>query len=127
MKTVNLRSTSSITRYVTVTDRLATLARKIKELEVEEKKLRPIILDEIGERAEKQIGDKIRILTPAVKESIGQADTELTVDAFKAIGLPVNTRSPEYVAPASFAKFVREGLVPEELISRKSETTIVVT
>ena len=127
MKTINLRSNKELTTYVQTCDRLATAARELKELEQLEKQLRPNILAEIGERREVQIRGQIRILTPAVKESISQADTELTVDAFKAIGLPVNTRSPEYVAPASFAKYVREGLVPEDLISRKEERTIVVT
>lgn len=127
MKTINLRSNKELTAYVQTCDRLATAARRLKELEQLEKQLRPGILAEIGERKEVQINQKIRVLTPAVKESISQADSELTVDAFKALGLPINTRTPEYIAPASFAKFVREGLVPEDLISRKEERTIVVT
>lgn len=127
MVTINLRSTSNLTKYVQVTDRMATLAKQLKELEIQEKQLRPDVLAEIGERREIAVRGQVRVLVPAVKESIGQADTELTVERFKELGLPVNTRSAEYVAPASFTKFVKEGLVPENLIARKSETTIVVT
>jgi hypothetical protein len=127
MKTLNLRSTSTLTKYVNITDKLATLAKQLKELEQAEKLLRPEVLSEIGERREIAVRGQVRILIPSVKESIGQADTELTVERFKELGLPVNTRSAEYVAPASFSKYVKEGRVPEDLITRKEETTIVVT
>jgi hypothetical protein len=65
-------------------------------------------------------------LEPSTKESIGQIDTEKTVEEFKAIGLPVNTRSPEFVAPATFRKLVLDGSVPEHLIKRETETLIIV-
>ena len=127
MKTLNLRSTSTLTKYVNITDKLATLAKQLKELEQAEKLLRPEVLSEIGERREIAVRGQVRILIPSVKESIGQADTELTVERFKELGLPLATRSPEWVPPATFAKMAKDGLVPEELIARKSETTIVVT
>jgi hypothetical protein len=124
--TINLRSTKTISEYVKTVDTMRTLAKKLSELSKLEEQMRPAVLDEIGDRAEKEIRKQIRILEPSVKESIGQVDTEKTVETFKLIGLPVNTRSPEFVAPASFSSLVKKGVVPEELIRRTSETIIVV-
>jgi hypothetical protein len=123
---INLRSTKTLTDYVRTVDRMRTLAKQLNELSKVEAKLRPDVLAEIGERREIAVRGQVRILEPSVKESIGQADTEKTVEAFKAIGLPVNTRSAEYVAPASFSKLVRDGVVPEELIERKTESVVIV-
>lgn len=125
-QTVNLRSTATLTNYVRTVDRMRTLAKQLAELSKLEAKLRPEVLEEIGERREIAVRGQVRILEPEVKESIGQADTDKTVEAFKAIGLPVNVRSAEYVAPASFGKLVRDGVVPEELIKRTSESIVIV-
>jgi hypothetical protein len=124
--TINLRSTATLTAYVKTTDKMRTLAKQLNELSKLESKLRPEVLEAIGERREIAVRGQVRILEPSVKESIGQEDTEKTVEAFKAIGLPVNTRSAEYVAPASFSALVKKGIVPEELIKRTSETIVVV-
>jgi hypothetical protein len=105
---------------------MRTLAKQLAELSKLEAKLRPEVIAEIGERREIAVRGQVRILEPQVKESIGQLDTELTVERFKAIGLPVNVRSAEWVAPASFSKLVKEGSVPEELIKRTSETIVIV-
>lgn len=127
MKTLNLRSTSTLTRYVQICDRLATIDRTRKELEQEEKRLRPVILEEIGERREIAVRGQVRVLVPTVKESIGQLDTDATVAQFIALGLPVADRSPQWVPPATFSKLVKEGSVPEELVKRSSETLVVIT
>jgi hypothetical protein len=124
--TINLRSTKNLTDYVRTVDRMRTLAKQLNELSKLETKLRPEVLEAIGERREIAVRGQVRILEPSVKESIGQEDTDKTVEVFKAIGLPVNVRSAEYVAPASFSKFVRDGVVPEELIKRTSELIVVV-
>jgi hypothetical protein len=124
--TINLRSTKTITDYVRTVDRMRTLAKQLNELQKIETKLRPDVLAEIGERREIAVRGQVRILEPSTKESIGQIDTEKTVEVFKAIGLPVNTRSAEYVAPATFGKLVKDGVVPDELIKRTSETVVVV-
>lgn len=126
VNTINLRSTKTLTDYVRTTDRMRTLAKQLSELSKLETKLRPEVLEAIGERREIAVRGQVRILEPSVKESIGQEDTEQTVEVFKAIGLPVNTRSAEYVAPASFSKLVRDGVVPEELIKRTSEAIVIV-
>ena len=124
--TINLRSSKLINDYVRTVDTMRSLAKKLSELNKIEERMRPDVLAAIGTRAEKEIKHQIRILEPSVKESIGQVDTEKTVEAFKSIGLPVNTRSAEYVAPASFSALVKKGVVPEELIKRTSETIVVV-
>jgi hypothetical protein len=127
-QTINLRSTSALTRYVAVSDRLATIARQLETLKAEEKKLRPQVLEEIGDRREIAVRGQVRILIPSVKESISRAcDDETAVEFCKSHGLKYSERSAEYVAPASFSSYVKQGLIPEEMIERKSELTIVVT
>jgi hypothetical protein len=127
MATLNLRSTKELTRYVQICDRLATIERTRKELEQEEKKLRPAIIAEIGDRREIAVRGQVRILIPSVRESIGQLDTEATVARFIELGLPVAERSPLWCPPATFSKLVKEGSVPEDLIKRSTETLIVIT
>ena len=124
--TINLRSTKLISDYVKTVDTMRTLAKKLSELSKFEERMRPDVLAAIGDRAEKEIRKQIRILEPSVKESIGQVDTEVTVEEFKKLGLPVNTRSPEFVAPASFRKMVLEGIVPEYLVKRDVEHIVIV-
>jgi hypothetical protein len=124
--TINLRSTKLISDYVRTVDTMRTLAKKLSELSKLEERMRPAVLDAIGERAEKEIRKQIRILEPSVKESIGQIDGQKTVEEFKAIGLPVTTRSPEFVPPATFKALVLKGAVPEHLVKRETETLIIV-
>ena len=127
-QTINLRSTSVLTRYVAVSDRLATLAKQLETLKAEEKKLRPQVLEEIGDRREIAVRGQVRVLVPSAKESISRAcDDETAVQFCRDHGLKYSERTPEYVAPASFSSYVRAGLIPDEMIERKTELTIVVT
>ena len=126
VNTINLRSTLTLTTYVRTVDRMRTLARQLNELQKIETKLRPEVLEEIGERREIAVRGQVRILEPSAKESIGQEDTDKTVEVFKELGLPLNQRSPEYCAPATFSKLVKDGIVPEELIKRSSESIVIV-
>jgi hypothetical protein len=126
VNTINLRSTKTLTDYVKTVDRMRTLAKQLTELSKIEAKLRPEVLEAIGDRREIAVRGQVRILEPSLKESIGQEDTEKTVEVFRSLGLPLNTRSAEYVAPASFSKLVRDGVVPEELIKRSSESIVIV-
>jgi hypothetical protein len=105
---------------------MRTLAKQLAELSKLETKLRPEVLEAIGDRREIAVRGQVRILEPSVKESIGQADGEKTVEEFKAIGLPVTTRSPEFVPPATFKALVLKGAVPEHLVKRETETLIIV-
>jgi len=124
--TINLRSTKTLTDYVRTVDRMRTLAKQLNELSKLETKLRPDVLAEIGERREIAVRGQVRILEPSTKESIGQIDTEKTVEVFKAIGLPVSIRNAEYVAPATFKALVIAGSVPEELVKRETESIVIV-
>jgi hypothetical protein len=124
--TINLRSTKTLTDYVKTTDKMRTLAKQLSELSKLESKLRPEVLEAIGERREIAVRGQVRILEPSIKESIGQRDTEVTVEEFKKLGLPVATRNPEFVPPATFRKLVIEGAVPEYLVKRETETLIIV-
>jgi hypothetical protein len=105
---------------------MRTLAKQLADLSRLEAKLRPEVLEAIGDRREIAVRGQVRILESSTKESIGQADAERTIEVFRAIGLPLNTRSAEYVAPASFSKLVRDGVVPEELIKRTTESIVIV-
>lgn len=128
MTTISLRSSAVLSRYVAVSDRLATLAKQLDTLKAEEKKLRPQVLDEIGDRREIAVRGQVRILIPSVKESISRAcDDETAVQFCMVNGLKYSERTALYVAPASFSSYVRAGLIPEEMIERKTELTIVVT
>lgn len=124
--TVNRRSNKTLTSYVEAVDQMRVLAKKLSELSKLETALRPEVLDQIGERREVIINGTCRILESETKESIGQVDTEKTTAAFKAKGLPVSVRAAEYVAPATFSKYVREGVVPDELIKKTTEAIVVV-
>jgi hypothetical protein len=124
--TINLRSTATLTNYVRTVDRMRTLAKQLAELSKLETKLRPEVLEAIGERREIAVRGQVRILETSTKESIGQEDTERTIEVFRELGLPLNQRSPEYCAPASFSKLVKDGVVPEELIRRTSELIVIV-
>jgi len=124
--TINLRSTATLTNYVRTVDRMRTLAKQLSELSKIEAKLRPEVLEAIGDRREIAVRGQVRILEPSTKESIGQRDTEVTVEEFKRIGLPVNTRSPEFVAPATFKVLVLKGDVPEYLVKREIENLVIV-
>ena len=124
--TINLRSTKLISDYVRTVDTMRTLAKKLSELSKLEERMRPDVLAAIGDRAEKEIRKQIRILEPSAKESIGQRDTEVTVEEFKKLGLPVTTRSPEFVPPATFRKLVLDGSVPEYLVKRDVEQIVIV-
>jgi hypothetical protein len=97
-------------------------------LNTEKKRLRPQVLEEIGDRREIAVRGQVRVLIPSVKESISRAcDDETAVEFCRANGLKYSERSAEYCAPASFSSYVRAGLIPEEMIDRKTEITIVVT
>lgn len=122
----NRRSTATITAYIAAVDAMRRLAEDLKTAKNAEKKLRAEVLEQIGERREVLIGGIVRILEPGTAETIGQADTEATVAIFKTLGLPVSTRSSEYVPPATFSKYVKEGRVPEDLIERETETIVIV-
>lgn len=127
MPTVTLRSTKTLTDYVRITDRLATYSKLLKELERAEKQLRPAVLDEIGERREILVRGQIRVLEPGETSSIKRTCTDEEAVAFcRAHGLKYSERSAEYVAPATFTKYVKDGIVPAELYNVDREAIVIV-
>ncbi len=125
MSTTTLRSTLSITSFVELSDELAALKLRQKQVEQDLKRLQPEVLDQIGERREVRVNKQVRILTPRIEESISRScDDETIVEWCKSHGLKYSERSAEYVAPATFVKYVRENLLPENFIERTTTTTV---
>lgn len=127
MTTTSLRSTNAITSFVELSDELAALAIRQKQITAELKRLTPEVLEQIGERREARVNKQVRVLTPRHDESISRAcDEETIIEFCKTHGLAFQTRSPEWLAPATFGKYCREGLIPEAMIERKVTTGISV-
>lgn len=119
MTTTTLRSTQAITSFVELSDELAAIQIRAKQIAAELKRLTPEVLEQIGERREARVNKQVRVLTPRHDESISRACEESEIVAFcKEHGLAFQTRSPEWLAPATFGKYVREGLIPEPMIER---------
>jgi hypothetical protein len=127
MATTSLRSTVAITTYVELSDELAALKLRQKQIERQQEALKAEVLEQIGDRREVRVNKQVRILEPHVEEKISRAvSDEIAVEFCKQHGLTFSTRTPEYVAPATFSKYVREDRLPEEFVERKLETVIVI-
>jgi len=125
MAVSTLRSTNIITQFVEFSDELAACKLRAKQLERELEDMTPAVLDQIGDRREVRINKQVRILTPRIDETISRAcDDETAVEWCKQHGLKFSTRTPEYVAPASFTKYVKESRIPEHMIERKMTTAV---
>jgi len=131
MTTISLRSSATLTSYVKTSTSLATLATKIASLQKLEKQQRAAVLLELGGIVRQvQVRERVYTLTPGKTESIGQVDGEASVEYFRANYLQkaIAIRSPEYVAPATFKKYVVDGLVTDEsLIKRETTEVVIVT
>jgi len=116
MAKVSLRSTSTITDYVKTVDRITRLASELKQLNKLEETQRPAVLEEIGQSRSVVVGGIIRILNRSESVSVGRlksCDDETAVSLCKEAGLPIDTRSPEYLSPAKCKKYYTEGTLPE--------------
>jgi len=131
MALISLRSNAKLTAYVQTATKMATLATKIASLQKLEKQQRSAVLAELGGIVRQvQVRERVYTLTPAKTESIGQVDGEASVEYFRANYLhkEIAIRSPEYVAPATFKKYVVDGLVTDEsLIKRETTEVVIVT
>lgn len=125
--TTSLRSTLAITSFVELSDELAAIQIRAKQITAELKRLTPEVLEQIGDRREVRVNKQVRVLTPRIDESIGRACTDEEIVEFcRQNELKFQTRSPEYVAPATFTKYVKEGLIPEPMIERTITTGVSV-
>lgn len=127
MTSSTLRSTKTLTSFVQLTDESVLLAKRLKAVQAELKKLQPEVLDQIGERRSVSVNKQVRIIERKEVESIKRiVDDETAVEYCKSKGLAFSERTPEYVAPATFSMYYREGLLAPELFSIETETTVVV-
>ena len=130
MAKVSLRSTSTITDYVKTCDRIARLSAELKAATKDEQEQRPAVLDEIGECRSVVVGGIIRILKREESVSVSRlksCDDETAVTLCKDAGLPVDTRSPEYLSPAKCKKYFTEGSLPEGIAEATVTPIVVIT
>jgi hypothetical protein len=123
----NIRSNKAITEYVLANDLIVTRQKEIKELEARMNALHSTVLDDIGEGRAVKIGAQIRLLKPVVVRSIGCPDNVAATDKCIELGLAHQTRTENWLAPATFSKYIKEGKLPESLAKITDTMTIVVT
>ena len=127
MTSSTLRSTKTLTKFVQLTDESVLLAKRLRAIQAELKQLQPEVLEQIGDRRSVSVNKQVRIIERKEIESVKRiVDDETAVEYCKSKGLAFSERSAEYVAPATFSKYYREGLLSPELFSIETETTVVV-
>jgi hypothetical protein len=122
----NRRSTKEITSYIETTDRLAALAIEMKELSRLEEALRPVVIEQIGDRREVTINGKIRIVERGQKIGTKIQDDAALLEFAKQHGLKISTRSAEYIAPATARAERLANRIPDELVTITTETIVSV-
>jgi hypothetical protein len=130
MAKVSLRSTSTITDYVKTVDRITRLAAELKQLNKLEETQRSAVLEEIGDSRSVVVGGIIRILNRSESVSVGRlksCDDETAVSLCKAVGLPIDTRSPEYLSSAKTKKYYTEGTLPAGIAEAVVTPIVVIT
>ena len=124
----NLRSTKTITDFVNLSDEAKTIAIRLKAIETEMQLLQPEVLEQIGEGRAVKVGSQVRTLKPGEKISYKNVSEDgEDVEYCRQHGLKFQTRSPEYVAPATFTAHAKAGLLPQELYSIERTALVVVT
>lgn len=119
MSTTTLRSTIAITTFVQASRKAFSLRMQLNDVERQMAELKDDVLSQIGESRTVKVDGAISTLTPRVKESISRTcDDQTAVEYFRSHGLKVSTRSPEYVAPASFTSAVKAGQVSADLFEK---------
>lgn len=127
MTSSTLRSTKTLTTFVQLTDESVLLAKRLKAIQAELKAMQPEVLEQIGDRRSVSVNKQVRIIERKKIESVKRVvDDETAVKYCKSKGLAFSERSEEYVAPATFLKYYREGLLSPELFAIETETTVVV-
>lgn len=127
MTSSTLRSTKALTKFVELTDESRLIAARLKSIERELKLLQPEVLEQIGPCRSVSVNKQVRTLQRDIVESVKRiVDDETAVEFCKSRGLAFSTRSPEFVAPATFSKYYREGLLSPELYNVEQTEIVVV-
>jgi deoxyhypusine synthase len=122
----NRRSTKEITSYIETADRLSALAIELKELQRLEETLRPVVIEQVGDRREVLVNGKIRIVERGQKTGTKIQDDAALLDFAKAHGIKISTRAPEFVAPATARAERLANRIPDELVTITTETIVSV-
>jgi hypothetical protein len=110
------RSTLAITQFVQASRRLAALAMQMKQAESELAALRDDVLDQIGEGRTVKVDGALATLTRREKVSYSRTcDDQTAVEFCRSHGLKYQERSSEYVAPASWSAYCRNGQIDSSL------------
>ena len=120
----NRRSTKEISAIVEAADRMAVLAREASQLKRLIEELTPTVLEQIGDRREVLIDNKIRILEPTVSASCSIVDPEALLAEAERRGLKIKEQPPRIVAPATARQMRIEGIVGDDLV-KLTETPAV--
>jgi hypothetical protein len=123
----NLRSTKTLAEFIRLSDEAQTAAARLKAIEREIQAMTPEVLEQIGEARTVKHAGQIRTLKRNVTAKISRTcDDETAVEFCKSHGLKFQTRTPHYVAPATFSSYVKSGLMSEELYSIENAVSVVI-
>jgi hypothetical protein len=127
MTSSTLRSTGTISEYLTTVDALAAAAEALKTLQRREKELRPDVLSQIGLRRAVMYCDAVRVLTAGEKITYSLVvDESQAVEYCRQHGIPIDERSPEYLSGAKRTKYGKEGILPVDILEPAAERIVIV-
>lgn len=117
---------ATLSAYVRRADRLAVLARQIKDLQREQDAALPGVLEIIGERAAVTVAGSVRILERSETVSVSRIGTdEETALACQAAGLATDERSAVYVSASKLRSYALAGKLPAD-VAAITRTPIIV-
>ena len=105
---------------------MKVIAKEAAELKKIEEQLRPVILEQIGQRREVLIDGQIRILEPGQTQSCKILDPAALLGLAQENGWKITQQEPEIVSAASARKYALEGQIPAEIVSVDVTPTVVV-
>ena len=116
------RSTLAITNFVQASRKAAALAMELKQVSASMDALREEVLEQIGDGRTVKVDGALATLTPRVSQSVKRTcSDEEAVAFFRSHGMNVNTRTPEFIAPAAFSAAVKRGAVDPSLFEVSQE------
>lgn len=126
--TTTIRKNNRVATYIEIVDELATLARRVKQLQKDEIAARQAIIADIPACGiDVKIDGVVRTIVPEAKERTTPAVHSEELIAFAdSSGLPVAERSARWIPPATFSSWASKGLLPESMIDRTTEVVLIV-